>query len=281
MFCCYLTAKLKLFFFFFQAEDGIRDVAVTGVQTCARPGHGRAPALQSGRSGPADQPPEVPARDPRHPRPLPRAQAVGGRLRRADERAGRPGDEVPDQDPEGVRRAVKGGGHHRGDRQAARPRARRLAGGASLRQAAPLRALQPRLDERWTAPAAPAAAGLLAGHAPAALADPDGPRGWQVQRDGPQRRPVAAEHEPESARAPAVRGDDLLRTDRGLVLAGRTRFRRNGNQLAGRGADRPRALRDALRRRADLDAAQRPAEEDQRATTPEMTGPAPVRVTCP
>src|SRR3989449_8956781 len=37
------------FFFFFQAEDGIRDVAVTGVQTCALPiffsvigGHGGA-----------------------------------------------------------------------------------------------------------------------------------------------------------------------------------------------------------------------------------------------
>src|SRR2546422_6156224 len=28
---------LLLFFFFFQAEDGIRDVAVTGVQTCALP----------------------------------------------------------------------------------------------------------------------------------------------------------------------------------------------------------------------------------------------------
>ena len=25
------------YFFFFQAEDGIRDVAVTGVQTCALP----------------------------------------------------------------------------------------------------------------------------------------------------------------------------------------------------------------------------------------------------
>src|SRR2546422_299008 len=36
-------------FFFFQAEDGIRDVAVTGVQTCALPifeplDHGRRPA---------------------------------------------------------------------------------------------------------------------------------------------------------------------------------------------------------------------------------------------
>src|SRR2546429_2784518 len=37
-----------IFFFFFQAEDGIRDVAVTGVQTCAlpifrRPHHLRVP----------------------------------------------------------------------------------------------------------------------------------------------------------------------------------------------------------------------------------------------
>src|SRR2546422_6428776 len=28
---------VRLLFFFFQAEDGIRDVAVTGVQTCALP----------------------------------------------------------------------------------------------------------------------------------------------------------------------------------------------------------------------------------------------------
>src|SRR2546422_5050722 len=37
-----------LFFFFFQAEDGIRDVAVTGVQTCALPillADGRAAGL--------------------------------------------------------------------------------------------------------------------------------------------------------------------------------------------------------------------------------------------
>src|SRR2546429_4238435 len=40
-------ACLVFFFFFFQAEDGIRDVAVTGVQTCALPishGGGRAAA---------------------------------------------------------------------------------------------------------------------------------------------------------------------------------------------------------------------------------------------
>src|SRR2546429_2617767 len=32
-----LYEQLESFFFFFQAEDGIRDVAVTGVQTCALP----------------------------------------------------------------------------------------------------------------------------------------------------------------------------------------------------------------------------------------------------
>src|SRR2546429_1944540 len=32
-----LSIAVTSFFFFFQAEDGIRDVAVTGVQTCALP----------------------------------------------------------------------------------------------------------------------------------------------------------------------------------------------------------------------------------------------------
>src|SRR2546422_2282084 len=32
-----LWTLLRVSFFFFQAEDGIRDVAVTGVQTCALP----------------------------------------------------------------------------------------------------------------------------------------------------------------------------------------------------------------------------------------------------
>src|SRR2546422_7000497 len=36
---------LLCFFFFFQAEDGIRDVAVTGVQTCALPISGKMPVL--------------------------------------------------------------------------------------------------------------------------------------------------------------------------------------------------------------------------------------------
>src|SRR2546430_8461951 len=33
-------ARIPLYFFFFQAEDGIRDLTVTGVQTCALPIYG-------------------------------------------------------------------------------------------------------------------------------------------------------------------------------------------------------------------------------------------------
>src|SRR5205809_5165549 len=51
------------FFFFFQAEDGIRDVAVTGVQTCALPISYRTP------------PPERPI--PRAPPPRRSRSAVG------------------------------------------------------------------------------------------------------------------------------------------------------------------------------------------------------------
>src|SRR3712207_8789700 len=35
--CIFSTALCSCFFFFFQAEDGIRDIGVTGVQTCALP----------------------------------------------------------------------------------------------------------------------------------------------------------------------------------------------------------------------------------------------------
>src|SRR2546430_3640244 len=34
---CYYLLMVFCFFFFFQAEDGIRDLTVTGVQTCALP----------------------------------------------------------------------------------------------------------------------------------------------------------------------------------------------------------------------------------------------------
>src|SRR3712207_7983280 len=53
------VSEISLFFFFFQAEDGIRDIGVTGVQTCALPifrGAGRGPfggAPPPGRGRPA------------------------------------------------------------------------------------------------------------------------------------------------------------------------------------------------------------------------------------
>src|SRR2546430_4626097 len=40
--------RLCLSFFFFQAEDGIRDLTVTGVQTCALPIYGDTPLLETG-----------------------------------------------------------------------------------------------------------------------------------------------------------------------------------------------------------------------------------------
>src|SRR4051794_41692714 len=62
MTCCLLVSLsgLFIFFFFFQAEDGIRDGRVTGVQTCALPildflragRHRRVPAENPSTSGP-------------------------------------------------------------------------------------------------------------------------------------------------------------------------------------------------------------------------------------
>src|SRR5438552_7837624 len=52
------------YFFFFQAEDGIRDDLVTGVQTCAlpilhQPGHAKGGGEQEqGRENPRDLPPD-------------------------------------------------------------------------------------------------------------------------------------------------------------------------------------------------------------------------------
>src|SRR5207253_5799168 len=57
---CVRLLYLCFFFFFFQAEDGIRDGHVTGVQTCALPICGNTPA----RAGvfpllPFDMPPQM------------------------------------------------------------------------------------------------------------------------------------------------------------------------------------------------------------------------------
>src|SRR2546430_11353358 len=45
----YEDSYVCLMFFFFQAEDGIRDLTVTGVQTCALPISGRARARLAAR----------------------------------------------------------------------------------------------------------------------------------------------------------------------------------------------------------------------------------------
>src|SRR2546429_1763602 len=42
-----MVSSQRLIFFFFQAEDGIRDVAVTGVQTCALPISSPVPITKS------------------------------------------------------------------------------------------------------------------------------------------------------------------------------------------------------------------------------------------
>src|SRR5258707_10890561 len=52
LFFCTPEEVKFLFFFFFQAEDGIRDIGVTGVQTCALP----ISARRTGESWPGPPP---------------------------------------------------------------------------------------------------------------------------------------------------------------------------------------------------------------------------------
>src|SRR3712207_9155988 len=61
-----------MFLFFFQAEDGIRDIGVTGVQTCALPISGRAAGFWPGPC--PDLPPR--SRPPRRVPPRPRPGSV-------------------------------------------------------------------------------------------------------------------------------------------------------------------------------------------------------------
>src|SRR2546422_1176923 len=84
--------RVHFFFFFFQAEDGIRDVAVTGVQTCALPisssgGTARSsgPPLSWGGRPAGSGAPGHAWREPRGPRARARAGACerrGARWRR-------------------------------------------------------------------------------------------------------------------------------------------------------------------------------------------------------
>src|SRR5258708_20675559 len=55
---------MNFFFFFFQAEDGIRDDLVTGVQTCALPiSYGVDPVRNPYAPGAGQRPPELAGRD--------------------------------------------------------------------------------------------------------------------------------------------------------------------------------------------------------------------------
>src|SRR6266498_4974431 len=75
---------LFLYFFFFQAEDGIRDADVTGVQTCALPicpRTGTARLCPCARKGVFQQPPPLA-------RPDARGDLVGGREGELEPRVG-------------------------------------------------------------------------------------------------------------------------------------------------------------------------------------------------
>src|SRR5690606_40225123 len=86
--CCVLCLSA---FFFFQAEDGIRDFHVTGVQTCALPIYpllGRLPAAIAGARmvrGVARWLP-LAVRTPADVRPGGRRAAADGLVRRSEER---------------------------------------------------------------------------------------------------------------------------------------------------------------------------------------------------
>src|SRR5256884_1266409 len=56
---CSMMMILSMSFFFFQAEDGIRDVAVTGVQTCALPISFPTSLLREGEAIGADERSEI------------------------------------------------------------------------------------------------------------------------------------------------------------------------------------------------------------------------------
>src|SRR5690606_40201876 len=83
LFICFIvTAIVLILFFFFQAEDGIRDFHVIGVQTCALPISSPPSAPARAPSRPASPPPRLRARF--------RPRRGGGAAPAPDRRAGRP-----------------------------------------------------------------------------------------------------------------------------------------------------------------------------------------------
>src|SRR5947208_13232543 len=86
LFYNYTASSLVCFFFFFQAEDGIRDDLVTGVQTCALPIFpSPVPQAPVARAGPGAVPDQAPH--------TPRAEAPGlarrGQQRSEERRVGK------------------------------------------------------------------------------------------------------------------------------------------------------------------------------------------------
>src|SRR5205807_2990636 len=70
-------------FFFFQAEDGIRDYKVTGVQTCALPICWTPPARSSGAAWDSKKPPSA------LPWKRPESNSAGPKLRSEERRVGK------------------------------------------------------------------------------------------------------------------------------------------------------------------------------------------------
>src|SRR5438132_14193423 len=71
-------------YFFFQAEDGIRDHCVTGVQTCALPISSACWSMGIG-----DSPPPRGSRTPRSPAPPPSPPTSRARMRSEERRVGK------------------------------------------------------------------------------------------------------------------------------------------------------------------------------------------------
>src|SRR5437763_14871645 len=71
-----IRATLTLSYFFFQAEDGIRDTSVTGVQTCALPIWGRPGADDQAGNPAGPQVAEIPLSRDRRARLLRRGLAA-------------------------------------------------------------------------------------------------------------------------------------------------------------------------------------------------------------
>src|SRR3712207_2566405 len=144
--------------FFFQAEDGIRDIGVTGVQTCALPiFYRRRAARRRGRAARArGSGGALLARGARRPgaRPARVPQQVlgplrgGGHARTCALRADLARKTLPAARAAGLPVAYQGPGYGGGTRARHRPLHKRLRGSPPLRAQATLAALRPRSGPR-------------------------------------------------------------------------------------------------------------------------------------